>query len=382
MTKKILIFHYERVSAYPPVLSLIENLLDMGHEVELISFDGKRLNSKIRKNKNFTYIDIEFNRNLNLINKFKRRIYLYKQLRKIVNKEMEKNDILWTTTDFAVRILKESVFKYKHVMQLMELERKMPLFGDKSSLFTFPIDKYARKAWKVVVPEINRAYIQQAWWNLSTPPIVLPNKPYYLNSDGSIKSDKKIINEYFTDKRKIILYLGFIGADRNLTAFAEAMNHMTNKKDFAFYIVGRVDDRYKNDFEVFLKKYNFVKYLGSYPAPTHLNFLKRAYIGLLPYYVQKPLSYLSPLNSLYCAPNKIWEYAGYNVPMVGTNVLGLKYPFEKYNIGYCCPDLTVESICENFAKVDKEHETLSQNCSKFYNSISLTDIVKKIIDEE
>ena len=30
------------------------------------------------------------------------------------------------------------------------------------------------------------------------------------------------------------------------------------------------------------------------------------------------------LNALYCAPNKIYEYAGCNIPMIGTDVLGLK----------------------------------------------------------
>ena len=57
-------------------------------------------------------------------------------------------------------------------MQLMELVEYVPKFPliPKKNLFKFNITKYAHHAWKIVVPEINRAYIQKVWWDLEKTP--------------------------------------------------------------------------------------------------------------------------------------------------------------------------------------------------------------------
>lgn len=39
MTKKITVVHTEDVTAYPPVISLLENLLDQGYLVDFISIN-------------------------------------------------------------------------------------------------------------------------------------------------------------------------------------------------------------------------------------------------------------------------------------------------------------------------------------------------------
>ncbi len=99
-----------------------------------------------------------------------------KLIRKWVKKEMKNNDIIWTTTDATVREIGPDLLNYKHVMQLMELVEYVPKFPliPKKNLFKFNITKYAHHAWKIVVPEINRAYIQKVWWDLEKTPKILP----------------------------------------------------------------------------------------------------------------------------------------------------------------------------------------------------------------
>lgn len=58
--RKILVFHYGEVAAYPPVLSLVQNLLHNNNEVELISFDGNKLNERILNNPYFKHSEINF----------------------------------------------------------------------------------------------------------------------------------------------------------------------------------------------------------------------------------------------------------------------------------------------------------------------------------
>lgn len=373
--RKILVFHYGEVAAYPPVLSLVQNLLHNNNEVELISFDGNKLNEKILKNPYFKHSEINFFDKSMLY----RHLFLYNNVRKMVEARMKDKDILWTTTDYSVRVLGDIVLKYKHVMQLMELVYKFPKYQHLKNI-SFPLDKYARAAWKVVVPEENRAYIQKAWWHLEKVPDILPNKPYTLSYSKEPDVSNSKIKKYFNEKRKIIFYLGYIGPDRNLDAFAEAVRELDDK-EYCLYILGKVANGWEKNFKEFLDKYPFVEYLGYVSSPNHLAFLRNAYIGILPYYVNDDHPYLPSLNALYCAPNKLYEYSGYAVPMVGTNVLGLKVPFDFYKIGMCCKDLSVNSVADTIKKVDENHDLFSENCKTFFNNTDLDGILENILNE-
>lgn len=54
----------------------------------------------------------------------------------------------------------------------------------------------------------------------------MPNKPYYLKS-GEVQEDMlPVIEEMKREKRKKIIYLGVISADRDLQSFAEAVERV------------------------------------------------------------------------------------------------------------------------------------------------------------
>lgn len=127
-------------------------------------------------------------------------------------------------------------------------------------------------------------------------------------------------------------------------------------------------------------EYN-VAYLGGFNPPTHLSLVQYSRIGLLPYNSMYSSDY-SCLNALYCAPNKIWEYAGFGVPMVGSEVLGLKFPFEQWNIDHCCNLNNEASIIKVIEDVDRNHAEISKNCYKFYDSVDLKKIVSEILEDE
>ena len=113
-----------------------------------------------------------------------------------------------------------------------------------------------------------------------------------------------------------------------------------------------------------------------------MEFLKYADIALVPYKPGKiEGSGFTILNALYCAPNKIYEYAGCNIPMIGTDVLGLREPFEKYNIGVCCKDLKPETIIDAIRYVDANHDEMVINAKAFYDSVDLDCIVNSIVNE-
>ena len=91
--------------------------------------------------------------------------------------------------------------------------------------------------------------------------------------------------------------------------------------------------------------------------------------------------YRSELNALYCAPNKIFEYSGYGIPMISTDVLALREPFEKYDMGICLEVLDTDHIVSAIRQIESKHKKMSDNCIFYYNSIDLDEIIENILRE-
>lgn len=374
---KIIVLHYGNVMLYPPVISLLDNLIANNRNVVLIAGNTKRLPSRILEAKNIVVRDMPIDGSSNPLGRLRRRLLLGGAYKNALESSHDDGDVVWTTTDSTVRALNTALKGKKHVLQLMELEESFPLFSG-AKVLKFELDEYAREAWKVVVPERNRAYIQQVMWKLERVPEVLPNKPYSLDPGNIDNAAEELVSQISREKRKVIMYLGVMSVDRDLGPFADAVEMMGD--EFVLYALGKIPVGQNEAFISFLTSHPQVKYLGFFNPPTHLHFLRYAHIGLLPYITNYESKVISPLNVLYCAPNKIYEYAGFGVPIVGTDVLGLRIPFEKYNIGVCCKDLKPGSIREALSYADENHDRMASGCRDFYEDTDLDAIVKAILD--
>ena len=67
--------------------------------------------------------------------------------------------------------------------------------------------------------------------------------------------------------------------------------------------------------------------------------------------------------------------------MIGCDVLGLRLPFEKWGLGFCYDDDSVDSIVMALNNLEKSYETMSKNCYQFYDSVNLQQIVEGILNE-
>lgn len=374
--KRILLVHCHELSLFPPVLSLLQNLLHNKHDVTLIAKDDPGRLGIVSEN--FRMIQVRSPRRKTAAGEIFLHGRFQKQLRRIVRSEMAHHDILWTTTDCTVRELGKEVLEHCHIMQLLELIQDIPLFPYQNKIM-FHIETYAKKAWKVVVPEYNRACIQQAWWKLDRRPVVLPNKPYELACGfGGAGADQNRIRELEeemrAETRKILLYQGVFETDRDLTAFAEAVRR--NRNHYCLYIMGRENDLCR----AFRSRFPEVKYIPFLPPPMHLSVTRNADFGILPYIPEEAFHY-SPLNALYCAPNKIFEYAAFGLPMLGTRVPGLEVPFSRYRMGICC-ERDPEEITKALETLSMDYDTWSRNSHRFYDSVDLDRIVEDEILEE
>lgn len=371
---KILVVHNRDISNFPPVKSLIECLLSNSYDVTVITRDKKNILSRYNNLKVLKLHPLE-----EKASKLKKANIFFenrKLIRTWVKREMQHNDVIWTTTDATVREIGPMLLKYKHVMQLMELIDYLPRYPliPHQDLFKFNIQDYAKHAWKVVVPERNRAYIQKVWWGLDSTPVVLPNKPYSITVDKNMNAEvRKIIDLMKNDGKIKILYQGVFYKDRKLDDFARAINSANDK--YSLYLMGK-----QNDYSKKIKKeYPHIKCIDFITPPDHLQITKYADIGLLPYLPNK-FENNSILNALYCAPNKIYEYSAFGKPMIGTDVLGLVEPFEKYNIGYPLKSLDDQSILNAIKDIEENYSSMSQNAQKFFNDTDLDKIVNSILN--
>ena len=373
--KTVTVVETNDIASLPPTQNLVRVLLSLGFRVNLIGNNVACLTADIRDHCHYQGFELPRLVGKTFMSRQIHKFRLHFAAVKFIRACMEDSDYLWTTSMETIVAVGREVVKYKNVMQLLELTECARTVHN---LVKIPLDNIAKHSWKVVTVEINRAYIQKIWWDLSKTPFVLPNKPFSLEYGEVYPELNVAIDRMKSEKKKIICYLGVICDDRDFVHFAE---NIQKSNGFVFYFAGRiVSSNSKRLVEILEKKYEAI-YLGMFNPPTHLALLQYAYIGLLPYKPVKMLPY-SELNALYCAPNKIWEYAGFGVPMVGSDVLGLKMPFEQWNIGCCCDIENEDSIRQAIDYVDVHHEEMSQNCYKFYDSVDLSKIVSEILEDD
>jgi glycosyltransferase involved in cell wall biosynthesis len=242
----------------------------------------------------------------------------------------------------------------------------------------------ARHAKHVVVPEYNRACIQQVWWQLPMKPIVLPNKPQWDNLSLREEDYPDVLSVFNNESRKILLYQGIFYSDRNFDPYIKATEMLGD--EYVLFLMGKAWSKgEKAELERLKKNYKGFKYAGFVNPPGHLAFTRYGHIGLLPY--QAPAkkarylksSYLASINALYCAPNKIWEYAREGMPMLGSDVPGLRVPFEQFDMGMVS-GANPEDIAEKISLIDARHDEMGGNARRFYESVDIDRIIASILE--
>ena len=313
--------------------------------------ESPRVNSLIGKLKNW----MEFRRNVN------------RQLNNISQSERE-NTLLWVGTAESAIPLYGVLQHYHYNLTMLEL-----LDGDKNKFKRTTFGKLAKKAEAIVACEVTRAYIMKYWFGLKKLPYVMPNKPYELgttkNAEPSCDKTKQAID--VIRGKKFIIFQGIFQKVDYMKALATALSQM----DSDYYIVLMGFDLYKtNAYEKLKKIYERVIELSSLPAPLHLEVTSHAQIGLVFY---DDFS----LNQAFCAPNKIYEYSGFGIPMIANKIPGLENTVGKFNAGKCV-EFESKQLMKAIKEIDDNYEQYSANSLSLYNAVdnesTINDIIRDI----
>ena len=228
----------------------------------------------------------------------------------------------------------------------------------------------SKKAEAVVACEETRAYLMRYWFGLKKLPYIMPNKPYELGvgryAEPSCVQTRNAIGQI--KGKKFIIFQGIYQKLEYMKALAEALATMNS--DYYFILMG-FDLNKTNAHEELRKIYDKVIEVPSLPAPLHLEVTSHAHIGLV-FYDD------CTLNQAFCAPNKIFEYSGFGIPMLANKIPGLEHTVGRYGAGKCVEFCTEELICA-IQDLDANYSAYSQNAIRLYESVDNKRVIETII---
>lgn len=356
---------------YPPCMMQIRYLKECGVDIEVwfassnesaltildreqIPYvclgESSRVNSKIGKIKNW----LEFRKNIK------------RQLKTVEQSEWA-HILLWIGTAESAIPLMGLLEHYHYNLTMLEL------LDDKKNKFKLKtFGKLAKKAEALIACEVTRAYLMRYWFGVNRLPYVMPNKPYELGAkkyaEPSCDKTKNAID--IVKGKKFIIFQGIYQKLEYMKELAKALAMM----DTEYYVVLIGFDLYKtNAYEELKRIYERVIELQSLPAPLHLEVTSHASIGLVFY---DDFS----LNQAFCAPNKIFEYSGFGVPMLANRIPGLENTVGKFNAGKCI-DFKAEDLAAAIKEIDDHYDMYCNNARALYESVDSKSTIETIIND-
>lgn len=368
--KTIIVIHKNSINNEPPTQTIIQLLNDLGYRVILITLS---INDYWKDELNRREI-IYYNFNEDKFTTYSRR-GIFKKLQiwikyrnlvlNILSNESHSSILWFVNADSFAPLVYSSIFqKFQYILHILETY-------DNSRFYRSIIKKYINNSYSSVVCEENRAAIFNVWFKLKKYPIVLPNKPYSLpnvnDSYKFIRLNYGKLCEIIDNGGKIILYQGIISKDRSLLPFIKAINNLGS--EYVLVIMGK-DYGPLKEYRKHCSKFIYIPYIDS---PQHLFITSKAFIGILIY---DPIS----LNQIFCAPNKLFEFGGYSIPMLGNNIPGLSLPFKKYRAGEVCDTNSVASIENAIKLINSKINEYKVGAKELYDSVNLKCIINMIVE--
>lgn len=366
----------------PPMQSLITVLLEKGVQVHFL---GKC--SDIERKSYFARLGVVFE---DVIYTPQDKIYktLLEQIRyrRLLKQYLSVNmnndtDIIWFEYSDMAYIVYDIFKNYDYLIHFYEFQNLKYSWKFQLMYHRYSMVDFVKTAKAVIHCEYNRAHITRGLCALKSLPFVLPNKPYpddidFSNTPSEVFDLVDSLKRKIVDK-KVILYQGiFAPNERRLDEFCDAIEQMSN--EYVLIAMGH-GGKY---FEDLKKKYASVKiiFIPFIKSPYHLLVTQLAHVGVLSYF---PLNgrYAGVLNPLYCAPNKIFEYSKFGIPMLSNDLPGLRSMYLEYGCGEIVQyPITPNSIVNALLRIFNNYENYSKGAHHFYSSVDFKGIVSEILN--
>lgn len=353
---------------YPPCLTQVLYLNDLG--ADLLIYHGKNSDyiDSLFDSRHIEHYDHCVDRDSE--NKFESAVNYYRYIKKInkIIKQLPEEFFIWFgNCESAIAVRESNLIGRRYLLSILELY-------DPGTIYDKGIKRLIGNCAAVICCEKHRAAIMCAYYKINNLPIyVMPNKPYDGMLDNlafDIQNLRTEISEklYSIKDKYVILYQGIITPDRPLDKIAAALN-ILNDTNIVFVVLGRATDEIQRTIKQY---YQNVIFLGYVPSPQHLLITQNADIGIANY------DY-SSLNNIFCAPNKIYEYARFGIPMLVSENIGLTETVGACGAAECVNFLSINDIANGLNKIINNYQMYSYNAKIFYNITNNKQTIESIL---
>ena len=187
-----------------------------------------------------------------------------------------------------------------------------------------------------------------------------------------VSNTKRRENITLPEKENVIVYQGFLGGKRDLSRIIQAMKHLNSKARFE--IIGWGPDKEKylalcRDLDLT----ESVEFRDKMDYSELANETKKAKIGIMIYEMRG-------LNNLYCAPNKLFEYADLNIKILSSPQLWVKKVLKEYDLGLPIEENdTPRIIAEKIDRLLNSFDYNEKNVERLFRDYSFEDDQRKIV---
>lgn len=195
----------------------------------------------------------------------------------------------------------------------------------------------------------------RAWYQLQRTPVVVPNRPWHHPRTRHLPMPLAPELRRQLEARRVVLYMGHIGHDRGLGAVAQAVAELG--RPWAFVVMGPDCGA----LAPLRQRAPSVVHVPYMAPPAHLTVASNAYVGIAKY------DYTC-LNNVFCAPNKVWEYAGFGIPCLGHDLPGLNLTFAQTRMGECADLDCVASVRAGLEHIQSRYGTYSRNATAAFEA--------------
>ena len=359
---RIVIINKEIFQNRPPVISTLLSLSDLGCKITLVTVDINDYWKNELDNRNIDYYIVPDKKSRYPLGKvveylnFRKKVFSYLKIKVCDTHET----LLWLIGGNTVFCLGEKLKRYRFILQLQELY-------ENSNSYKRTFKKVINHAEAVFVNEYNRAILYQCWYNMKKRPYVIPNKPYFIDTD-TIYDLSEYVDIAVLEKiknSKVILFQGQIVSYRDLSPYIRAA------KELGGYQIVLLGNEYG-----MVEKYKQIDdtliYIKRIPAPQYLGITALSHICLITY---DPRS----LNNSYCAPNKIYEYGAFGKPMIGNDIPGLKV-IEDFHAGCLVDEDRLDTIKTALKRIEDDYHSYSIGAKQLYDGVDNKTTINHVLN--
>lgn len=361
--KKVLYLLRDKLENLPPSMSQISALCQNGYEVTVVTMQASDYICEFYKDFDVEFITLKENKKCKIV--VLNKIIKLLAYRSLVKKTLKTHqyDLLWVGSADTARYCRDFIAgHHSMVLNIYELY-------DKTPKLIHAITPIARAAKSVIVPEYNRAHILKVWLGLKETPVIIPNKPCF--PDVSILPETQaVVDKLKALNKKIVLYQGWIGKDRDVSQIAQALNKVKNKEDYVLVLMGSVTS--SDTISVLQKSFAMTLHIPFLQPPQHLFVTETAHMGIATYDD-------SSLNNIFCAPNKIYEYAQKKVPILARDIPGLSSTVGKFQAGVCVDMNDTDALAKAIEQISENHDRYVASLEQFTKEYDVAKIIMDII---